>query len=126
LVRSVNDAIQAFLTQMNDRNKERNAKTAALKTRVTELEGQAAPGSTDAALVARVKALEERPPTMAYKGVFAAGQTYERGEVVTWGGSMWHANTRTTEKPGEASMASRSWTLCCKKGSDGKDAKDRR
>jgi hypothetical protein len=30
---------------------------------------------------------------------------------------MWHANKTTTEKPGEGS---KDWTLCVKKGSDGK------
>jgi hypothetical protein len=46
----------------------------------------------------RVKQVEARPPALVYKGVWIAGQTYERGQVATWGGSLWHANQRTTAK----------------------------
>jgi hypothetical protein len=41
-----------------------------------------------------------------------------RGDVVTFGGSMWHCNAATEEKPGDGSAA---WTLAAKRGRDGKD-----
>lgn len=57
-------------------------------------------------------------PTMIYRGVFKDGQTYERGDTVTWGGSLWHCDAETADKPGEQSKA---WTLAAKRGRDGKD-----
>jgi integrin beta 3 len=57
-------------------------------------------------------------PTMLYRGVYHEGTEYERGDVVTWGGSLWHCDEPTKEKPGTDS-----WTLAAKKGRDGKDAK---
>jgi len=57
-------------------------------------------------------------PVMLYRGVYKDDHAYERGDTVTWGGSLWHCDAETTEKPGEGSKA---WTLCAKKGRDGKD-----
>nr|CAD6417781.1 collagen-like triple helix repeat-containing protein [Rhizobium sp. Q54] len=57
-------------------------------------------------------------PAMIYRGVFNDGQKYEPGDTVTWGGSLWHCDEATAEKPGDGS---KSWTLCAKKGRDGKD-----
>lgn len=57
-------------------------------------------------------------PVMIYRGVFKDGQKYERGDTVTWGGSLWHCEDETADKPGEGAKA---WTLCAKKGRDGKD-----
>lgn len=57
-------------------------------------------------------------PVMIYRGVFKDGE-YAKGDTVTWGGSLWHCDAeKTTEKPGDGSWA---WTLCAKKGRDGKD-----
>lgn len=95
-----------------------------------------------ASLRERVAVLETRPPLpgppgepgapgkdgepgkagMTYQGVFVDGKTYELGDVVTWAGSMWHAQETTTTKPGEYAGA-KAWTLCVKKGRDGKDVK---
>lgn len=57
-------------------------------------------------------------PTMIYRGVFKEGQQYEKGDTVTWGGSLWHCDEDTTDKPDTASKA---WTLAAKRGRDGKD-----
>jgi hypothetical protein len=57
---------------------------------------------------------------LEFEGVYQEGQTYEKGQMATWAGSMWHANETTTARPGE----SKAWTLCVKKGRDGKDGKD--
>lgn len=68
-------------------------------------------------------------PTMIYRGAYVEAQTYERGDTVTWGGSLWHCNGgepegewsgATKEKPGEGSKA---WTLAAKRGRDGKDGR---
>jgi hypothetical protein len=66
-------------------------------------------------------------PTMIYRGAYVEGKEYERGDTVTWAGSLWHCNGgdkagewagTTKDKPGEGSKA---WTLAAKRGRDGKD-----
>ena len=57
-------------------------------------------------------------PAMIYRGVFTPGE-YHPGDSVTWGGSLWHCNETTSDKPGES--GSKGWTLAVKKGRDGKD-----
>ncbi|MGH8557729.1 MAG: hypothetical protein ACRESZ_09765 [Methylococcales bacterium] len=56
-------------------------------------------------------------PVMLYKGVYEPGQDYAIGDVATFGGSLWHCNAKTDDKPG----VSEAWTLCVKRGRDGKD-----
>lgn len=55
-------------------------------------------------------------PLLLDRGVFKEGSDYARGDVVTWGGSMWIAQAETKGKPGEDG-----WRLAVKKGRDGKD-----
>ncbi|HED5889127.1 TPA: phage gp6-like head-tail connector protein, partial [Salmonella enterica] len=55
-------------------------------------------------------------PVMIYKDVFKAGTTYRPGDTVTWGGSLWHCNESTADKPGE--IGSKGWTLAAKRGRD--------
>lgn len=57
-------------------------------------------------------------PVPVYCGVFKEGEDYVPGDLVTWGGSLWHCDLETKDKPG-----TESWTLAVKKGRDGKDAK---
>ena len=66
------------------------------------------------ALEARIKVLEARP-TPEYKGIWATGTSYAEGSMVTHGGSVWHCNRATTDKPGDGSAA---WTLAVKHGKD--------
>jgi hypothetical protein len=56
-------------------------------------------------------------PAMVHRDVWAGGQ-YEHGDVVTWGGSQWHATKDTTAKPGDES---KDWRLVVKAGRDGRD-----
>lgn len=58
-----------------------------------------------------------RIPAMLYRGVWREGE-FERGDVVTWGGSAWHCNEKTAEKPGSGSTQ---WRLMVKEGRPGKD-----
>jgi hypothetical protein len=60
-------------------------------------------------------------PVEIYRGVYVDGQSYDRGDGVTWGGSEWHCNETTKTKPGDGSKA---WTLKVKRGRDGKDGRD--
>lgn len=57
-------------------------------------------------------------PVMIYRGVFAPGD-YVPGDTVTWGGSLWHCDSATNDKPGE--QGSKGWRLAVKRGRDGKD-----
>jgi integrin beta 3 len=54
-------------------------------------------------------------PAMLYRGVFVPGRMYDKGDCVTFGGSIWHANAETTTRPGDGSPA---WTLAVKRGRD--------
>ncbi|CAN7769662.1 hypothetical protein [Mesorhizobium sp. LjNodule214] len=74
-----------------------------------------------AAVEDRLAELESRP-TLKYAGVWSASTTYIPGEIVSHGGSSWHANIKSTGlQPGEGNPAS--WTLMTKRGRDGKDAR---
>jgi hypothetical protein len=66
-----------------------------------------------------VKEFPFRVPVMIYRGVYREGEQYEQGDVCTWGGSLWHCDTQTKDKPGGEQKC---WTLAAKKGRDGKDA----
>lgn len=73
---------------------------------------------------ALIKKLEKRIDDLEaggvrYHGVWQAAQDYSRGALVTYDGSMWHANKSTKEQPGK----SKAWTLAVKAGRDGKEAK---
>lgn len=59
-------------------------------------------------------------PVIIYRDVFKAGESYARGDAVTWGGSLWIALRATDAKPDSADSG---WRLAVKKGRDGKDAK---
>ena len=58
-------------------------------------------------------------PAMVYRGVFKSGDEYLPGDTVTWGGSLWHCDEQTQDKPGET--GSKGWTLAAKRGRDGRD-----
>lgn len=62
--------------------------------------------------------VEMKHPIPIYRGVFKDGADYEPGDMVTWGGSVWHCDEKTTAKPDVGP-----WRLSVKKGRDGKDAK---
>lgn len=55
--------------------------------------------------------------TLIYREVWREGE-YELGDVVTWGGSAWHCQQQTKDKPG----TSAAWRLMVKEGARGKDA----
>lgn len=59
-------------------------------------------------------------PVTIDRGVYKEGSAYQRGDAVTWGGSLWIAQKDSPEsKPGMGD----GWRLAVKKGRDGKDGK---
>lgn len=64
---------------------------------------------------ARFLDLQARTFADIYREVYRSGQTYKRGEIATWDGSMWLAQVETMAKPGEGA----DWTLVVKRGRDG-------
>jgi hypothetical protein len=53
--------------------------------------------------------------SVEYKGVHVPGRLYERGDLVTHDGSVFHCNADTTARPGSGTAA---WTLAVKHGKD--------
>jgi integrin beta 3 len=69
----------------------------------------------------QVKQFRHKTSVLIYREVFKEGQTYQRGDAATYGGSTWHCNLDdTTLKPG-AVGSEKAWTLMTKRGRDGKD-----
>lgn len=66
-----------------------------------------------------VKDFPVRLPVPLYRGIWREGR-YERGDVVTFGGSTFVAQEDTDEKP----EAGKAWRLAVKRGRDGKDGKN--
>lgn len=64
------------------------------------------------------KAFTFKWPTIIDRGVFKAGETYQAGDGVTWGGSFWIAQRETDAKPDTAESG---WRLAVKRGRDGKN-----
>lgn len=57
-------------------------------------------------------------PVVLDKGVYKAGDDYEPGDGVSYGGSFWIAQEKTQEKPDSG----QGWRLAVKRGRDGKNA----
>lgn len=60
---------------------------------------------------------EYRLPVVRDCGIWREGNTYRKGDGVTWGGSFWICQEETSDKPD----GSKGWRLAVKKGRDGKD-----
>lgn len=65
---------------------------------------------------AEEKAFTFKWPTVIDRGVWREGETYQRGDAVTWAGSLWIAQEETQEKPDSG----KGFRLAVKKGRDGK------
>lgn len=61
-------------------------------------------------------------PYLKYQALYEDGRTYVKGDVVTWGGSMWfcEAADSKNKKPGE----SKDWLQCVQRGREGKAGRD--
>lgn len=54
-------------------------------------------------------------PLMIYRGVWVQGRVYARGDCVTVGGSIYHCDSDTVNRPGAGGAG---WTLAVKEGKD--------
>lgn len=59
-----------------------------------------------------------------YRGVWSSERKYEMGDQVTYASSQWIAKTDTMQRPEEHGDGPRDWTLCVKRGRDGKKGED--
>lgn len=62
-----------------------------------------------------------RFPAVIDRGVFRAGETFQPGDAVTYGGHLWIAKATTMETPGDAVT---SWRLAVRRGREGKPGRD--
>ena len=63
-------------------------------------------------------------PTVLYREVWKDGKAYEKGDAVTWGGSLYIAREANIgAKPGGAGAESRVWVMAVKEGREGKPGK---
>jgi len=56
-------------------------------------------------------------PGIVDRGPFRAGEEYQKGDAVSYGGSLWIAQDKTADRPDGGS----GWRLAVKRGRDGKD-----
>lgn len=68
----------------------------------------------DAVVEQRVKDAIAALPIPTYRGVYVSGRSYAPGDLVSWGGSAYHCDEATTEKPDSG----KGWSLFAKKGRD--------
>lgn len=122
IIDTVKSALKAVLPSRDARLTALEQTVAALKTDNEKWQRAAV---ETAGLANRVRVVEERP-TLTYCGVYEQGRVYERGNVVTCAGHMWHANERTSKSPGFGVAYTKEWQLACKAGRDGRDGKDLR
>lgn len=61
--------------------------------------------------------VEHQLDTVVYRRVYKDGAEYQPGDMVSYGGGLWHCDTATTARPGEESN---DWTLAVRRGREGK------
>lgn len=69
----------------------------------------------------RVREFPFALPVMIYREAWDPALAYEPGDMVTAGGSMWHCNAPTRERPDDGVTA---WTRAVRRGRDGRNGKD--
>lgn len=67
-----------------------------------------------------VHSFEFEIPVPIMRGAFKEGASYRKGDMVVWGGNLWHAMKDTVAKPDSPDSG---WMIAARKGRDGKDAK---
>lgn len=109
-----------FMLEMNHKNKERNARLEAV-----ENGGSSNQRAADVEM--RLRAVEDRlekSPPMTYRETWEPATAYQKGDSVTWDGSMWccrvgHSNGR---EPGKSDY----WKCSVMRGRQGKQGESAR
>jgi hypothetical protein len=57
-------------------------------------------------------------PFQIYRGIFKQSETYNKGDMVTWDGGLWHCQM---DNPKMAPGKSEDWKLAVRRGQAGKD-----
>lgn len=69
-----------------------------------------------------VKSFPFRMPVVLYRGLYDPSTAYEKGDAVTWGGSMWIAreDTRSINPDENSPAGKKAWALSVMRGRQGK------
>lgn len=69
----------------------------------------------------QVKEFSISLPALVYREIYKRGEQYAPGDIVTWGGHMWHCDAKNDGRidPGKDGAP---WTQCVKRGGDGASA----
>lgn len=124
LVGLVEHAIGQAVARLDARLIVVEGRTTALDTRVGAVEvARALPGPTGPPGPAGIDGKDGKDgingkdgSSVRYCGVYSPDATYNAGDLVTYNGSMWHANDASgTQRPGDGPA----WTLAVKNGKGG-------
>lgn len=124
--------LKKWSDETTEKNVERNSRLDAIEAKLGS-EPVAVPAAGGrltgietrlSAIEARLEGFEKRGPSMNYRGTFDEGTAYTKGDVISWGGSMWYCQKSTYAKPGLPDADSRAWVLCVKKGAEGRPGRD--
>ena len=105
-------AIRAAALVPAPKNGEDGADGVATREEIEEL--------VERKLEARYSEIQVRTIADSYQDVYKHGQTYNRGVLATWDGSLWLSLRDTDRQPGTTDSG---WKLVTKKGRDGRDAR---
>jgi hypothetical protein len=116
----VTKALVEFVDAINEKNKARNARLAALEAQVQILETRALNATADrTAIKEQLDTLKAEVPHDA--GVWRAGATYVKGAIVTHRGSGWIC--KSSHVAIGTDLDHTAFRLLVKSGRDGKDAR---
>jgi hypothetical protein len=69
----------------------------------------------------QVKEFALEVPMVIYRGVYKRDENYSTGDIVSWGGHMYHRDEKT-ERQIDPDKNGSGWTQCVKRGNDGSSA----
>jgi hypothetical protein len=70
----------------------------------------------------QVKEFNLDVPMLVYRGVYKRDEDYSVGDLVSWGGHMYHRDEPQAERRVDPDKTASGWTQCVKRGNDGSSA----
>jgi hypothetical protein len=70
----------------------------------------------------QVKEFDLDVPMLVYRGVYKRDEDYSVGDLVSWGGHMYHRDEPQAERRVDPDKTASGWTQCVKRGNDGSSA----